>query len=210
MIVTEIKEQKKTAGKYNIFVDGEYVFALFAQDISYFKIKEGAEISEKTFQYIQDTLMYIKAQDTALYYIGYKMRTEKEVITKLEDKEFSEVIIERVIEFLKKYNYLNDEEYAQKYIKQREKSSPRSIYALKYELKKRGVSEEVLENSDIADTVEEVEGAYYWLNRKTRGVVPEDFKEKNKVIQFLQRKGYRYDIINQAFERLKEEQEVGE
>lgn len=205
MIVTEIREQKRIEGKYNIFIDGEYAFALFAQDVAYFKLKENSEISKETFIYIQETLIYIKAQDTALYYIGYKMRTEKEVRKKLEEKEFSEVIADKVIEFLEKYNYLNDEEYTQKYVKHREKSSPRSAYALKYELKQKGISDKILEKSSIDEQIEEVDGAVYWLNKKTRGDIPTDFKAKNKLIQFLQRKGYRYDVICQAFDRFNTE-----
>lgn len=210
MIVTEIREQRKTEGKFNVFIDGEYAFALFPTDLAYFKIKENCEISEKTFNYIQETIIYIKAQDTALYYIGYKMRTEKEVRKKLEEKEFSETVTDKVIEFLKKYNYLNDEEYAKKYVKYREKSSPRSIFALKYELKQRGISDKILDNSNMDDVVEETDGAYFWLMKKTKGNLPTEFKEKNKVIQFLQRKGYRYNVINEAFERVKMEQEVEE
>lgn len=208
MVVTEIREQRKVKDRYNIYVDGEYVFALFAQDVAYFKLKENCEISKKTFDYIQESLVYIKAQDTALYYIGYKMRTEKEVRKKLEEKEFSEAVSDKVIEFLKKYNYLNDLEYTKKYIKHRENSSPRSAYAIKYELKQRGITDKIIENSEIDDKVEEVEGALFWLNKKTKGKLPTDFKEKNKVIQFLQRKGYRYDIITQAFDRLNEELEA--
>ena len=41
MLVTAITQQKKDETKYNVFIDGEYVFALPMQDILYFKLKEG-------------------------------------------------------------------------------------------------------------------------------------------------------------------------
>ena len=95
MLVTAITQQKKDQTRYNVFIDGEYAFALPMQDILYFKLKEGKEVPEETVEYIQNSLIYIKAQDTALHYIGYKMRTVKEIRIKLEEKEFSIPYVER-------------------------------------------------------------------------------------------------------------------
>ena len=103
MLVTAITQQKKDETRYNVFINGEYAFALPMQDILYFKLKEGREVLEETVEYIQNSLIYIKAQDTALHYIGYKMRTVKEIRMKLAEKEFSEDVMERVIEVLEKY-----------------------------------------------------------------------------------------------------------
>ena len=36
MLVTEIRPQKRDETRYNIFIDGEYAFALPMQDILYF------------------------------------------------------------------------------------------------------------------------------------------------------------------------------
>lgn len=200
MLVTDITEQKRDTGKLNIFIDGEYVFALLKEDVAYFKIKIGEELSQKTFDYISETLVYIKAQDTALYYIGYKMRTEKEVIKKLMEKEFSQDTINKVMDFLRKYNYINDEEYAEKYFRHRQKSSPRSSYAIKYELKQKGICDDILENNSDCYVLDEVADICYWVNKKSNGIIPLDFKKKEKLINFLQRKGYKYSVIKEAFE----------
>ena len=36
MIVTSIEQQKKAPEKYNVFVDGEFAFSLYMQDILFF------------------------------------------------------------------------------------------------------------------------------------------------------------------------------
>ena len=131
MLVTAITQQKKDETKYNVFIDGEYVFALPMQDILYFKLKEGREVPEETVEYIQNSLIYIKAQDLALHYIGYKMRTAKEIRMKLEEKGFSEEVIEKVIVFLEKYGYADDREYCRKYVKEKLRMKPKSGYVLK-------------------------------------------------------------------------------
>ena len=131
MLITAVTQQKKDETRYNIFIDGEYAFALPMQDILYFKLKEGREVPEETVKYIQESLVYIKAQDTALQYIGYKMRTVKEIRMKLFEKEFSEEVIEKVIAFLEKYGYADDREYCRKYIREKLRMKPKSGYALK-------------------------------------------------------------------------------
>ena len=74
MIVTEIKQQKKDKSRYSVYIDGEFAFGLIMDDILYFKLKEGEEIPEEKYRYIMDTTVYIKAQDAAVSYLGYKMR----------------------------------------------------------------------------------------------------------------------------------------
>ena len=118
MIVTKIQQQKKDPSKYNIYIDGEYAFALVMADIAYFKLKEDFPIDEEKYKFIINETVYIKAQSRALDFLGYKMRTEKEVRRKLQDEGYIDDVIERVIEFMKKYGYIDDLKYAQSYIRQ--------------------------------------------------------------------------------------------
>ena len=90
MLITAITQQKRDPSRYNIFIDGVYAFALPMQDILYFKLKEGQEAAEDTIAFIRKNLIYIKAQDTALRFLGYKMRTVQEIRQKLLEKEKSE------------------------------------------------------------------------------------------------------------------------
>ena len=205
MLVTAITQQKKDETRYNVFIDGEYAFALPMQDILYFKLKEGREVPEETVEYIQNSLIYIKAQDTALHYIGYKMRTVKEIRMKLAEKEFSEEVIEKVITFLEKYGYADDREYCRKYIREKLRMKPKSGYALKIELKQRGISSRVIDEVMAETEVDEEGDAFRWLERKSRGIwPPQDDKQKKKLYDFLLRKGYSYDIIGEAFRQMDE------
>ena len=205
MLVTAITQQKKDQTRYNVFIDGEYAFALPMQDILYFKLKEGREVPEETVEYIQNSLIYIKAQDTALHYIGYKMRTVKEIRIKLAEKEFSEEVIEKVITFLEKYGYADDREYCRKYIREKLRMKPKSGYALKIELKQRGISSRIIDEVMAQTEVDEEGDAFRWLERKSRGIwPPQDDKQKKKLYDFLLRKGYSYDIIGEAFRQMDE------
>jgi len=206
MLVTAITQQKKDETRYNVFIDGVYTFALPMQDILYFKLKEGREVPEETVEYIQNSLIYIKAQDLALHYIGYKMRTVKEIRMKLSEKGFSEDVIERVIEFLEKYGYADDREYCRKYIREKLCMKPKSGYALKIELKQRGISSRIIDEVMAETEMDEEGDAFRWLERKSRGSwPPADEKQKKKLYDFLLRKGYSYDVIGEAFRQMDEE-----
>lgn len=205
MLVTAITQQKKDETRYNIFIDGTYAFALPMQDILYFKLKEGKEVPEETVEYIQNSLIYIKAQDTALHYIGYKMRTVKEIRMKLSEKEFSEEVVEKVIAFLEKYGYADDREYCRKYIKEKLRMKPKSGYALKIELRQRGISARIIDEVMAETEMDEAGDAFHWLERKSRGQwPPENEKKKKQLYDFLLRKGYSYDIIGEAFRQMDE------
>lgn len=205
MLVTAIEPQKRDPNRYNIFIDGEYAFALPMQDILYFKLKEGQEAAEETIDFIRKNLIYIKAQDTALHFIGYKMRTVQEIRQKLAEKAFAEETIEEVLTFLEKYGYANDREYCRKYIKEKLRMKPKSGYALKIELRQRGISPRIIDEVMAETELDEAGDAFRWLEKKSRGQwPPENEKKKKQLYDFLLRKGYSYDIIGEAFRQMQE------
>lgn len=199
MIITAITQQKNNKDRYSVFIDDNFAFGLIMQDIVYFKLKQGEEISQEKYDFIQNELIYIQAQYIALHYIAYKMRTEQEVRKKLFEKEYTEYIIERVIHFLIKYHYIDDMKYCESYIKQRLQCHPKGIYVLKMELKQRGIKQtiidKVIENMDI----DELGDAVKLLQKKCFYLDDIDEKNKKRLFAFLQRRGYSYDIIKEAF-----------
>lgn len=205
MLVTAIEPQKRDETRYNIFIDGEYAFVLPMQDILYFKLKEGREVAEETVDFIRKNLIYIKAQDTALHFIGYKMRTVQEIRQKLAEKEFAEETVEEVIAFLEKYGYADDREYCRKYIREKLRMKPKSGYALKIELRQRGISPRIIDEVMAETEMDEAGDAFRWLEKKSRGQwPPENEKKKKQLYDFLLRKGYSYDIIGEAFRQMNE------
>lgn len=197
--ITAITQQKHHPERYSIFIDGDFAFGLIMQDILYFKLKEGEEIQQQKYDFIKNELVYINAQNTALHYIGYKMRTEAEVRKKLLEKEFSSDMIEKVIDFLIKYRYIDDVQYCQSYIKQTLRCNPKGSYAIKMELKQRGVKDSIITNALEQSDIDELSDAITLLEKKCFYLDDIGEKEKKRLFAFLQRKGYCYDIIKEAF-----------
>ena len=65
MLVTAIIPQKKDPAKRNIFIDGEFAFSLIAQDVLYFKLREGEPIPQETY----DTIYRHRTQPSIIWAI---------------------------------------------------------------------------------------------------------------------------------------------
>ena len=204
MTVTDIKQQKNDKSRYSVYIDGNYEFSLIMEDILYFRLKIGEPISEDTYRYITETTLYIKAQNAALKFLGYKMRTEKEVLDKLIKEQYSEEIIARVMEFLIKYDYINDREYCRRYIKETLKLRPKGIYMIKSELKAKGIDEDTADEALEEAQIDELGVAEMLLEKKYEGFAEMDQKELTRVYGYLQRRGFSFGITKEAVAALAE------
>lgn len=203
MLVTKIESQKRP-GRFNVFVDDEFAFGLSAEDISGFKIKENCEIDEKTYNYIIETVIYIKAQNRVLNYLSYRPRTEAEIKDKLKELNTPDEVNFKLMAFLKQYNYVNDVNYAVEFISESIRRKTKSRRMLTDELKEKGLSREDIALAFEEITLDEEEGALRLLSSKLSYEKRLDPKEKIKAFNFLKRRGYDYETIKHAFKILDE------
>ncbi len=145
---------------------------------------------------------YVNARARAIKYIMYKMRTSKEVYDKLLELGFEEEIINRVIFDLKQLEYINDEEYAKKFIESNKKSKKISKSMIKLKLKNKGIDGEIIEKyleklavSDF-DAIEKV-----LIKKKFSDDLP--FEEKNKILAYCVRRGFTLDEVLKVIKEIK-------
>ena len=156
MLVTDVVKNKHN-DKYSVFIDGDFAFSLSMGDILFFKLEEGNEVSQKTYDYIKNEVVLIKAKNRAASFLGSSKKTEKAVFDKLIESGYDEEICEKVVEELKNYGYINDLDYALSFIDDRLRLNPKGIYGLKTELRQKGVKESVIEKAiDMAEIDESI------------------------------------------------------
>lgn len=148
--------------------------------------------------------VYWKAQETALAYLDYKLRTGEEVRKKLLEKQFPPETVELVLEFLLHYGYVNDRTYCESYIRDSLRFHPKGRSRLRLELLQRGVDRQTVEEVLSRMEIREAEDAYRLLEKKYKGKEPLDPKERQKAAGFLQRRGYAWPVVREALERLEE------
>ena len=142
-----------------------------------------------------------KAKIKILKYIMYKKRTENEVRVKFQN-DFDQEMLEEIIEYLKEAKYINDEDYIQKSVNEFKALKNMSMAEIRFKLQAKGLSKNLIEDyfdknrEDL--TIYEINSAKNIIIKKRRDL--EDFEIKN----FLMKKGYKSDNINDAFDDLEE------
>ena len=138
-----------------------------------------------------------KGKTKVLRYILYKKRTEQEVRTKFQ-KDIEENMLEDIIEYLKEAGYINDKEYIEKTVNNFMVLKNMSIKEIKYKLMSKG-----LNKNDIEDYVyENKEELEEYEMKSARNIIYKKSAtmEQEEIVQFLLKKGYKKDNINNAME----------
>lgn len=142
--------------------------------------------------------LYARAKHRALYLIERRDYTRKEIHDKLKKSgKYEDSIIERVLNFLEEYHFLDDREYAHKYI--RTYGPRRSRKQIEYDLERKGVNRDCVR---LAMEELELDDAYSLerlIEKRLRGKeLPKE--EKNKQYNYFLRKGYSYEQIRKVLD----------
>lgn len=104
-IITKIESQKKRDDRVNIYIDEKFFMAIYKELVFTFNLKKGQEIDPNNLKSILDNEMYMKAKNKALSILSKASQSEKQIRQKLA-KDYEEDTIDRVIEFLQKYKFV--------------------------------------------------------------------------------------------------------
>jgi len=200
--ITKIETQKKNPKRRSVFLEGKFAFGLDEEVLYKYGLKEGEEVDQRKIEQIIQSEAKKEAKDIALKFLSYRMRSEKEVRDKLKNKEFVKDIIDEVIEDLKRVNLVDDYEFASAWIRDRISNNPRGKALLKQELYKKGIKEETIKKvlrEYFKDEDEELNLAKKLLEkRKKRYENLEKKVAKRRMMSFLLRRGFSYDIVKQV------------
>lgn len=202
-IITKIEQQKKNEDRVNIYVNDEFFTAIFKELVFTFNLKKGDEIDEEHLKSILSDEMYLKAKNKALNILSKADQAEKKIREKLST-DFEEDTINRVIEFLKKNNFINDNLLAQKIVNTNLNLNKCGKNRIKQNLYNKGLDESAINEamSDI-DSDAEFDNAMYLAKKRYERVKNEDKRKVyQKLSQHLAYKGFNYDIIKRVLNKL--------
>lgn len=137
-----------------------------------------------------------KLRSKMMKYIMYKKRTENEVRQKFSEED--ENTVEDAIEYFKELHYIDDYLYIERSVQDFIKLKNMSIKEINYKLYQKGIDKKMIEdyinkNRDMLFEYE-IKSAQNIFNKKIKNSEPEEIK------QFLYRKGYMQDTINEIAE----------
>lgn len=137
--------------------------------------------------------------DYALKYIYRYPKTEKELKIQLFTKGYNTVDVDRTIAELKKKNYVNDEMFAESYIRSEIVNKGKPAIKILQKLYQKWVPQEIVKAVLKKYENDMVEGIHEKIKKEIKA-----YKKKNidgfDIIQKLMRKGYKLDDIKRVIE----------
>ncbi len=201
MIVTDIVELDKKRCK--VFLDGEFAFVLYKGELREFDIKKNRELDMGKYQEIMENVLGKRAKLRAMNLLQQKDYTKKQLTDKLIEGLYPSDIVEEAINYVESYKYLDDERFARDYISYH--MSTRSKNRIIMDLSSKGISKELF--MPILDQIyeEEDEGVEFTqirqlLEKKHYDPENTDYKDKQKIIAFLMRRGFNMSDIRKAMD----------
>jgi regulatory protein len=196
--ITALKFQKRNKERVNVYLDGEYAFGLQAVEAA--RLRKDQVLSDAEIAELKARDERNQAYDRTLRFLSYRPRSRVEVERYLRGKAVTEKVIGDTVVRLEQANYLDDEAFARFWVENREQFRPRSQRALRYELRQKGVSDEIItlvlsDRDDEAAAWRAIEGRLSrWAN------LPRD-EFRQKALGYLSRRGFGYGTISLTLEK---------
>ncbi len=202
MYITKIEKVNKQ--KCCVYIDEVCIGAFYLGEIKRFRLKEGNELNAQELENI-NRVLYQRAKERALFLIQKAEQTTGEIRKKLKRNYYTDDMIEKVIDFLKEYKFVDDERYIQQYISFKEKKY--SIRVMKEKLLQKGVSKELLDSIVEKQDNHEEELILRIIEKKQKNRPIVSYEERNKLIQHLLYKGFSYSMVKEVVEKYQKKQE---
>ncbi len=152
------------------------------------------EIEPKELEKLKKNSQIGKAYDRTIRLISMRPRSQWEIEDYLKRKGYDEDVTRSVLAKLAKLELVDDTKFAQQWVQWRLNSSNRSRRQLYAELLQKRIDRELIEEV-LAELDPETELAQIraLIERKAR-----QYPDRQKLMAFLARKGFSYDLIKQA------------
>lgn len=205
MIITKIEPQKKHKNRSSVFIDGSFAFGIDNFDLRRLRLTVGKELSNEELATIRQDVLTQETKQYALKLLDRHAYTEIALIRKLKDRECDEVSIASTISFLKEYGYVDDREYARRYIDSALRAGKSGMRKIKYDLAGKGIQKEIVDEVALEFEEEnrdsELEQVLLLLEKRIKGDY--SFPNVMKAKRYLFSRGFSGETIDAALRKLK-------
>lgn len=191
--ITAIEPQQKDPRRVNVYLDGEFAFGLAPITAAWLQV--GQDLSEDKIVALQREDGLEMAYQKALHFLSYRPRSSAEVRQNLIKRGLEVELIETTLQRLQQAGLVDDRLFARAWVENRNDFRPRSHYALRMELRRKGLDEETIQSA-LEETLDEQALAYQAARRQARRYADLEWPEfSRKLGGFLARRGFSYTIL---------------
>ena len=202
--VREIKTQVRNPNRKTVIFDDGSFIGISEELFFSNSVHVGDELSLDKIEELTYSEQNQKLKNYALKLLSYRMRSRAELKQRLLQKDFPDVDVEQLLSDFEKKNYLNDAEFAFAFSRDKVKIKGIGPLALKSELFPFKLNAEMVEN-----TVAKIYSEYsidsllesHLKKRKIKKNTHLLGNEKNRLLQFLYRKGFSWEDISRLMQK---------
>jgi regulatory protein len=201
--ITRITEQRRQRDRVWVEIDGREGVSLAAEVVTKAGLGVGDVLDEAAITKLRAADELSRATETALTFLAYRPRSEREVRDRLRRDAYPPETIDQVIAKLHDWRYLDDADFARRWVENRAMHRPRGQRLLQQELRQKGIDAETARDA-IAEAELDEAAAAESLARQRAGAYAgeEPAVIRRRLGAYLARRGYSYDIIRGALERV--------
>ncbi|MGQ9554782.1 MAG: regulatory protein RecX [Anaerolineae bacterium] len=198
-IVTALIRGKGKKSRVNVFLDEEFAFSL--EEITAANLHLGQELADEDAEALQQQDAVNRAQERALSLLERRPRSRTELAQRLHRIGLPPEAVEEALARLQRVGLVDDEAFASYWVEQRLAFRPRSKLALRFELRRQGVSKEII--GRVLRDVDDAEVASRLVRQqlaKLKGTDPQ--KWLASLNTFLRSRGFGYRTIQDVLASL--------
>ncbi len=209
MIITKILLHKKYRDRYNVYVDGVLGFDVSANVLQKFDLHLDQRIDDQIVERIATAEAQHRAQSIAFNYISYRPRSSKEVTDHLTRKGHRRELAQKVVRHLQDLKYIDDNEFARMFVRDRLKRRPSGYSMLRHGLINKGIAPAIVEKvlKEYVSDEKQLEAAHQLVEKKLRSVngtlsklTP--LKQRSRMFNYLLQRGFSTEIAHKTVRSL--------
>lgn len=197
MKITDIKQQVKRKDRYSIFIDGKYSFALSESKLLQLGLVVGQEFDKNQLEVTKDEAHLDKAVYRVMDLISRRPRSEWEIRDYLKRKSYKPDEIEQTVKILLEKGYINDIDFARRWVESRRLLKSTSKRKLKLELMTKRVADEIINEVLENDETDEQDVLKELITKKRQQT---RYQDREKLMAYLLRQGFNYGDIKEVLD----------
>jgi regulatory protein len=200
--ITALKMKSKRSNKVVIHLDEEPAFSL--APVLAATLRVGQTLNERQIAELKDRQALEEAYQRALSLLSRRPRSEFELRQYFKRRKIASRIADLVLKRLDEHGLVDDQAFAHAWVENRAAFRPRGPWALRAELRQKGVSSDAIE---VALEDFDQEAAAYKAATKVaprwQQLKSEDFQRRLNA--YLSRWGFDYQILSRVISRVERE-----
>lgn len=194
MAVTIVQLKPRPRGRVLVELSGGRFFTIPQEEAV--GLHPGDRLSPAQVAQLSEIDQWMRGRDRALSLLARRARTEREVQEALAVMGLAPKVCARVVGELRQAGFLDDAKFTREYVRTRVEGKGLGPHRLRYELRRLGVAEELIEEAiEARFSGEAQEELAFELARRKLGQGPADERAVRRVADMLERRGFDFEVV---------------